>query len=574
MEEQTDDKTVIREVLAGNREAFALLVDKYKAGLYRLLLGLDEQLSRQMQDMPGRLPDFFTEQVMERIRLTEMDAARGVRLGELSGMRKARRVKSLRWGSTAAIGAVAVSLLFTLPDGLPLKTEPQTTKSYSSPLPSLMFIGSEPKIDIGLREAQALGVVQQANVQVKDKGYTLILQDVVADPTRMVLSIRITDNTGQSAKQAMDRFDFQQLHIKDSNGRDIGQLKSSMPMSNSNDDGSEQFTQKYMMLTYIFPDGQPEGTVLIQSDVNELKTGKNGKGMLKGNWSFTYEADMAKANALSVISDLDESYLTDEGLQVKMNQLVRTPAGVQLKFTTSLSEAAAARTPAEMKKQLEVMYHLENENGYEITRMNSSKEGGYRDTSIAYTMKEDKNSNKLHWTYYFTFLPYDSMKIRFILDGYYIPITSHDSIVIRPETLKEQPTIFNHQGDLLNIHDMKITEIPDEPGISGWMTVSGSFINKFRADQWVAYDPVGNEYKVVFRGAYRDDEKVIIDGPDGGNSPSYFIAKGLTKLPQELTLVRTITDKRYTDVNWSFELPAIKRNDALQSIAIPMLDEE
>jgi RNA polymerase sigma factor (sigma-70 family) len=40
MEEQTDDKTVIREVLAGNREAFALLVDKYKAGLYRLLLGM------------------------------------------------------------------------------------------------------------------------------------------------------------------------------------------------------------------------------------------------------------------------------------------------------------------------------------------------------------------------------------------------------------------------------------------------------------------------------------------------------------------------------------------------------
>ncbi|MFE4711665.1 MULTISPECIES: RNA polymerase sigma factor [unclassified Paenibacillus] len=40
MNEGIDDKLVIREVLDGNREAFALLVDKYKSGLYRLLLGM------------------------------------------------------------------------------------------------------------------------------------------------------------------------------------------------------------------------------------------------------------------------------------------------------------------------------------------------------------------------------------------------------------------------------------------------------------------------------------------------------------------------------------------------------
>ncbi|WNS45615.1 RNA polymerase sigma factor [Paenibacillus sp. MMS20-IR301] len=40
MRDQDNTEMIIAEVLAGNREAFAVLVDQYKSGLYRLLLGL------------------------------------------------------------------------------------------------------------------------------------------------------------------------------------------------------------------------------------------------------------------------------------------------------------------------------------------------------------------------------------------------------------------------------------------------------------------------------------------------------------------------------------------------------
>jgi RNA polymerase sigma factor (sigma-70 family) len=40
MSHQDNDETVIAEVLKGNHEAFAVLVNKYKSGLYRLLLGM------------------------------------------------------------------------------------------------------------------------------------------------------------------------------------------------------------------------------------------------------------------------------------------------------------------------------------------------------------------------------------------------------------------------------------------------------------------------------------------------------------------------------------------------------
>lgn len=40
MKDVNNDESIIAEVLAGNREAYAVLVDKYKSGLYRLLLGM------------------------------------------------------------------------------------------------------------------------------------------------------------------------------------------------------------------------------------------------------------------------------------------------------------------------------------------------------------------------------------------------------------------------------------------------------------------------------------------------------------------------------------------------------
>lgn len=40
MKDQDNDEALITEVLKGNQEAFAILVDKYKSGLYRMLLGM------------------------------------------------------------------------------------------------------------------------------------------------------------------------------------------------------------------------------------------------------------------------------------------------------------------------------------------------------------------------------------------------------------------------------------------------------------------------------------------------------------------------------------------------------
>lgn len=508
-----------------------------------------EEYTKQLfQDSPPLLSDHFTEQVMKNIRVTEMDSERGITLTKLSGIRRSRRLNGLKWGSIVTAGIVALSLLITFED-----FAPSNKMTSRAPFASLMFSHEQVGLDPSLMKVHELGLDQQANLSVTDNGYTIVLNDVIADPTRLVLAIQVLDKNGQSIADAASIIDYNQLHIRNKTGKEIGKLISTIPMYDRQ--YNDKSGQLYTMLTYYFPEESPGDTILIQSEIKELYKPHNRKDKVKGDWSFSYTADMSKANRLSVTTNLNEAYTTPTGLHVKLDQLVRSPAGAQLKFTTSLSKTAADRTPKELRGSLGVMYHLDGQNGEEILRVNSYKDGGYPDRYFAYTVEENQQTDSLLWTYYLSFLPYDQSNVRFVMDGYYIPEESHDSITFQPDKLEQQPAIFNKQGDHLEIHDLKITETKDEPGISGWMAVSGTFINHFNADQWIAYDQEGRKYNIVFRGILSLTEKIKISEPGSENSPSFLIVKGLTSTPRELTLVRTITDKKYTNVDWSVELP-------------------
>lgn len=526
----------------------------------------DDMIPSMRSYLDEQLPDTFTSLVMDQLNHTELLPYSGTRLSDLSGIRRSRRMRlGLKWVSATAVSAATVFLLFASSASNPFPSHsliPQQT--YSEMVVNLPSYSNDWP-DIGLLEAQELGVIQLPNIQVSDQGYTLSLQAVVADPTRMVLTIRITDNTGQPAEMAMNLFNYEQLHIMNEDGNEIGKLQSVRSLDNSA--GSKNIAQEYLILTYVFLNENVGKPILIQGDIHELIKGQDKGDVLTGDWSFSYRADMTKTWKLSVTSNLVDSYTTPEGLLIEMKQLIRTPAGVQLRFNTSFSGDAAARTPLELRNTLGIIYHFEDENGNELTKVDTDDIA----TSNSYIM--NVKEGKQQWTHNFTSLPYDTMKVRFVLDGYRIPIKSNDSITFRSDELKEQPVTFNEQGDKLDIHDIKITEIPDQPGISAWMTVSGEFTNNFSKDSWIAIDQDKKVYDVIFRGVSRLGKTVTIDEPNGQTSPSYLIAKGMKSLPDEISLIRIMTDKIYTDVDWSFELPRIDRNAALKHIHVPTYEE-
>lgn len=518
------------------------------------LSGTDNDLLTDSQlYTSSNLADDFTERVMEQVRNTEIQPASGQKLSEISGMQTGRTLKrGLKWGSSVAAVIGIASLLFFI------GRSGTVSETLSAP-PQKPFLLANQWAKLGLLDAKILGVVQHPGIEKTDKGYTFVLQDVVADPTRLVLNISITDKTGHAANDAMSKFNTSQLEIHDEQGHNIGELKEIMPLASDIYGNSGQAS---LLLTYVFPDEGPGSTVVIQGNIHELASNSKTEKVVAGDWSFSYEADMTAAQALSVTTDLkDHVYKTPDGMKLEMDQVMHTPAGVTLKFNTSLTGEAASLISANstnFSHDFGVMFHFEGENGEELSRINSYISGGIIDTSFGYTVRSTEQAGKQHWTYYFKSLPYDSRQVRFILDGYNSPVKSNDSMTFHPHELNEKPAVFSAQGDVLKVNKMEIKETKDEPGISGWMSVSGEFTNRFSKDKWVALDGQGKEYKVIFRGAYTMDEKVIFGETGNHANEAYLIAKGMTELPEELTLRRVITDKRFTDVNWSFDLPKIE----------------
>ncbi|WP_025691259.1 DUF4179 domain-containing protein [Paenibacillus zanthoxyli] len=518
----------------------------------------DELPLRRMYASTG-ISDQFTEQVMEQLRHVEMLPA-SRRSRNWQRMRINHRLRhGFLWGSAAlATGAAAmliISILSALGTTPPISSVPQPVSELSQRPP----LQASQWADSSFREAQALGLVQQPSVKVSDKGYTLSLQEVIADSSRLVLSLQVTDESGQPDDEWIkNRFVNQQLHILNEDGEEIGYFLSRLPLEH----GSNTEKSQKLWLTYVF--SRPPGdTVIIKGNVHKLYVGDAGTEPLSGNWSFAYTADMTKSKKLTVTNALDESYTTPAGLKINMRQLIRTPIGAQLQFDTSLTDEAAALPPKALRKQLMLNYHFEDENGRILAKVDGpgNYTGSPPNVYLEHFMTEDTQTRTQHWTYSFSYLPYDSMKVRFVLDSYSIPVQSEDSITFRPEKLKEQSIMFEAQGDILKIHAMDIEKSSNEPGLSGHMTVSGEIVNSFNEDRWIARDESGKEYNVYFVGNVRNGNTITIDEPNEGvNSKSYLDVLGMTAMPQELTLIRTVTDKKYTNVDWSFELPQIERH--------------
>ncbi|MFD1774804.1 DUF4179 domain-containing protein [Paenibacillus rhizophilus] len=506
-----------------------------------------------------RLPDEFTEQVMENLRHTEMLPAPR-RSRDWYRMRVNHRLRpSILWGSAAlvasAMSLLIISILSALGTTRPISLVPKPVSELSQrpPLQVIQWV------DNSLAEAQALGIVQQPSVEVSDKGYTLSLQDVIADSSRLVLSLQITDESGRPDKGwTKSRFDNQQLRILNEDGEEIGYYLSKLPLEH----GSNNEKSQKLWLTYVF--SRPPGdNVIIEGNVQKLYVGDVGTEPVSGKWSFSYTADMTKSKKLTATNALDDSYTTPAGLKINMRQLVHTPIGAQLQFDTSLTDEASALSTKGLGKQLMLNYHFEDENGRILSKVNGpgSYTGFPPDVYLNHFATEDAQTGTQHWTYSFSYLPYDSMKVRFVLDSYSIPVQSEDSVTFRPEKLREQPVVLEAQGDIFKIHAMDIEKSSNEPGLSGHITVSGEVVNSFNEDRWIARDESGKEYKVYFVGNVRNGNTITIDEPkEGVNSKSYLDVLGMTAMPQKLTLIRNVTDKKYTDVNWSFELPQIERH--------------
>lgn len=483
-----------------------------------------------------------------------MDQVRQTNIHPLPSADKRKRFTGLRWGAGVLGGLAIILVLYGLT---------KTDVSYETggerifqahtmmPINKIMHW-----TDPGLQNAQSLGIVQMPEVSITDQGYTLSLEEVIADDTRIVFSLLLTDSSGQTNHNWKNVLDHRRLQIKNEEGQEIAFFRTDAPLQ---DEGDGQITASEngkLWLTYVY-EQIPGDHIIIESTVDKLNVKNEASTGLDGDWSFSYNVDMSKSKELSTaIEMMDQSYTTPAGLSVTAQRLIRTPTGALLQLETGLSDEASKRSPAELSEKLSLQFHLENEAGEEIGRINNYGFNGYSNFEFGYFKSEDPANGAQQWTYALPYQLYDSTQIRLVLDGYSLPIQTDDSLTFVPADLKNQPAVFKGQGDVLQLHDFKINDNGTGSGPSGRLLISGEFVNSFQEDHWVVQDESGKTYNAQFTGQAQLGETVIIEAPQAGvDSPSYFDIPGITAIPEKLTLIRTVTNKKYTDVDWSLDLP-------------------
>lgn len=124
-------------------------------------------------------------------------------------------------------------------------------------------------------DARKLGIVQNPHVKVKDKGYALEIDEVVADATRLVMGVKVTDPQGKPLVYAIDWHD---LHITDLNGNEVAELRGI--------EGSDTVEK----LTFVFVKEIPADALIVQaaSTICRFRTperSSTGNGISGSNWT-------------------------------------------------------------------------------------------------------------------------------------------------------------------------------------------------------------------------------------------------------------------------------------------------
>lgn len=466
----------------------------------------------------------FTNQVLETLQETEIEPVEEPVHKNMIPPRKPPRRKyrkNLQQWAGAAVILLAMS-------GSLIYANPSIAEIVRS-----MF-SSDAELDPGLQQSRKLGLIQDPGINVSSHGYRIQVNEVSADAARLTIAVKVTDRFG---KPVLQGFNWEQISVKDELGNEIGLGR--FGSGNSSVD----------VFTYIYKGELTSPTITVESRIDKIKG-------TKGNWRFSFPVDLTKADSLTTVDELKEHYVNPEGLTIQMDKLTHTPSGVKLELTTRLSQQARNKVPANMEEMQKLMFHFEDEQGNIISQVN-----GMHSISMLAGEASKRTEQGIHWVYTFIDLPYDSQHVKMVLDGYSIPEKSEDSVVIYPSRLNKENAVFSNSGDKVWFNSFKITQDPDQQAAiaagvienqeaksAGVVEIKGEYVNMANpaVEQWQAIDDKGNKYPIEFRGTGDLDKKTL----DGS-----FIIKGLSYTPTKLTLVRSIVDRYYSDVQWSFDLP-------------------
>ncbi|QOS77272.1 DUF4179 domain-containing protein [Paenibacillus sp. JNUCC31] len=414
------------------------------------------------------------------------------------------------------------------------------------------------------KRLKPLGLVINPKIQIVDQGYTLKISDVLVDRSQIIIITEQSNPDGSTIPVVYP--EAGRIHVTDEEGNRVASMAVDTRLS-----GGE-----YQRFVFQLNDDIPD-QIFVRGELSYLKipdyynvhTGEMKASNTTVDWSFQFNIDMTKAKSLAVEDTMNNTYTTPEGLKLDMTQFVRTPNGTRLDMNVGLTDQLRAKVEEDWASYMDLIYHIEIPETNEYRIFNGSRpnarQAKFRLRDLSGLM--DGGPLKLSETWDPAFVTVDAKNIRFVLDGYTIPVKEENSVVVdldkrRKDTKFYTFVEFEQLGDQIVLYDFNYRPVeqsfnPPKGSFEGNSSLvlegNGRFRNAFNGDKWVAIDSEGTEYPVEVMGTpdkpNNNEENVVND--------LKLIIRGFYKENgTKFTLKRTVVNREYRDVNWGVDLPS------------------
>lgn len=407
--------------------------------------------------------------------------------------------------------------------------------------------------DLGLERAVELGFGIPVNQTVTDQGITLRIKDIVADPTRLVVSYVLEDEKGEVLPNLfVPAYSGNRIYLTD----DAGNIISSSP---------SVFQQGTGFADYMFMLKNTSNNLVVHFDIASLKPA----APKQGSWKLDVPVDLANSKQASKDIPIEKSYSSPHGIDFTLEMVTYGPSATRFTLATR-------RTPEEEERVKKIReqivglgseegtlggysleYHIEDKDG-RIVASQSTAASASTNRHVYFnpgysSLPEKGVDDSFRW--YGAFVPSETPeKLWFVLESIEKTEQADFSILFRPKDLTSA-AVNKEYAEASSTYSVKQMTKGTDPETKEplWMITLTGTLTESDFPEWKLQDEIGRSYAVKTDYStssvtgYKDRAKVDLE--------QTLIVKGLSSLPEQLTLTLQTIKKRYTDVDWKVAIP-------------------
>lgn len=417
-----------------------------------------------------------------------------------------------------------------------------------------LFDGSDQELQYAAQE----GFSQKVNASVTDQGYTVEIEEILADPMRIVAVYSIKDQ--QKNFIHPDKLQISNVEVTDLKGKVIKETKT---YGIKNHD-------YYGYLSLKKPGETEEQKLVLQFKGDQIDS-------IKGNWALKIPFDLEKTTKASQVLPIDKTYTTPQGLQINLNSIMHSPTAASVDYETKWTEEAKKRLVQESKHvkgkidsadpyvrydDFKLNFHVENEKGERVNDLTRELDTPRK------AVGEYGHSNR---KYGFAPLSPDHQYM-LVLDSLVKTEPYELDVQFEPKQLADKPVRVDKDDKTIEIKSVTFDEPLNEasPKNEKHATIlleaylkdisyikladtilmdddTDKIINRFG---WTIKDETGKIYDVT-----GGEFKMIGKDEQGRNHIRMKLQSSeMNELPQKLSLTSELAEKSY-ELNWKVPLP-------------------